>query len=139
MPRSLGGAHSSSRPRNPNQARLEVSTHGRVFLLRRPASLAGSSDLLRPLACDSCFSWFGCQLPMFEVPLRADWLACSFGVFAGDKLQEMRIWFDAFASRLVRERITSSRPTLPPHQAPALCEPPPPTALRPAHGPPHRK
>jgi proteasome accessory factor B len=42
---------------------------------------------------------------MFEVLLRADWLACSFGVFAGDKLQEIRIWFDAFASRLVREQI----------------------------------
>src|ERR1039458_4638217 len=100
-----GSAHNSNRSRSLNQARFEVSTHGCVFLLRRPASLAGSGSPLRPLACDSCFSWFGCQLPMFEVPLRADWLACSFGVFAGDKLQEMRIWFDAFASRLVRERI----------------------------------
>ena len=32
-------------------------------------------------------------------------LAGSFGVFAGDKPQDIRIWFDAFASRLVRERI----------------------------------
>jgi proteasome accessory factor B len=32
-------------------------------------------------------------------------LAGSFGVFAGGKPQEMRIWFDSFAARLVRERI----------------------------------
>jgi predicted DNA-binding transcriptional regulator YafY len=28
----------------------------------------------------------------------------SFGVFSGDKPIEIRIWFDAFAARLVRER-----------------------------------
>src|SRR6266404_1501166 len=28
----------------------------------------------------------------------------SFGVFSGGELTEMRIWFDAFAGRLVRER-----------------------------------